>query len=248
MVGGLLAAFFSLAGWWDVSKLAGEARDPGRTLPRALILGVGLVTLAYMVVSAAFWYLVPLSGVDSGRGFAAQAGEAMFGAAGGRVFAAVVIVSVMGSLVGLLMAAPRVYYAMARDGLFPAWLAAVHPRLGTPARAVAIQAVAASALAATGSFDQILSYFMAVTIAFLALTAAVVYIPPATPGAGRAPGHPFTPLGFIVPAVAIVAMQVASDPIRSGVGLGIVALGVPAAGLFLRGSPRPIPPAAPPGP
>ncbi|OJW20885.1 MAG: hypothetical protein BGO49_29195 [Planctomycetales bacterium 71-10] len=248
MVGGLLAAFFSLAGWWDVSKLAGEARDPGRTLPRALILGVGLVTLAYMVVSAAFWYLVPLSGVDSGRGFAAQAGEAMFGAAGGRVFAAVVIVSVMGSLVGLLMAAPRVYYAMARDGLFPAWLAAVHPRLGTPARAVAIQAVAASALAATGSFDQILSYFMAVTIAFLALTAAVVYITPATPGAGRAPGHPFTPLGFIVPAVAIVAMQVASDPIRSGVGLGIVALGVPAAGLFLRGSPRPIPPAAPPGP
>ncbi len=234
LVGGLLAAFFSLAGWWDVAKLAGEARDPERTVPRALVLGVGLVTIAYMGVAAAFWYLVPLSAVDAERGFAAQAGAAMFGAAGGRVFAAVVVVSVMGSLVGLLMAAPRVYHTMARDGLFPAWLAAVHPRLGTPARAVAIQAAAASALAATGTFEQILSYFMAVAIAFLALAAATVYFIPATAGAGRVPGHPFTPLGFIVPAVAILAMQAASDPIRSGIGMGVVALGIPASGFFLK--------------
>lgn len=248
MIGGLLAAFFSLAGWWDASKLAGEVREPGWTLPRALILGVGVVTLAYMTVSAAFWYLVPLSRVDSGLGFAAQAGEALFGAAGGRIFAGVVVVSVMGSLVGLLMAAPRVYYAMARDGLFPGWLASVHPRLGTPARAIAFQAAAASVLAATGSFGEILAYFMAVTVGFLALTAAVVYVTPATTTAGRVPGHPWTPLAFIVPAVAIVAMQVAADPIRSGVGLGIVALGVPASGLFGWASPRTLPPAAPPGP
>ena len=227
IVGGLLAAFFSLAGWWDLNKVAGEVRDPGRTMPRALILGMAFVTLAYILVSAVFWYLVPLSQVDTARGFAAQAGEALFGAAGGRIFASIVILSVLGSLAGLLMTAPRVYVAMARDGLFPSALAAIHPRFGTPARATALQAIVASILVISGSFEQILSYFMAVTIAFLALIAAVVYILPAASGPGRVPGHPVTPLGFLIPVAAVVLLQVVNDPVRTGLGLGIVALGLP---------------------
>ena len=235
MVGGLLAAFFSLAGWWDASKVAGEVRAPGRNLPRALLLGISTVTGAYILVSAVFWYLVPLAQVDPDRGFAAQAGEALFGAAGGRVFSAIVVLSVLGSLAGITMAAPRVYCAMARDGVFPAGLAAIHPRFGTPARATALQAAVASGLVVAGSFEQTLSYFMAVTIAFLALIVAVVYVLPDRTKTSRVPGFPLTPLGFIIPVALIVVMRVIGDPIRSGIGMGIVALGLPAYEVFRRG-------------
>lgn len=238
LVGGMLAAFFSLAGWWDVSKIAGEVRDPTRTMPRALLLGVGIVTLVYILISAVFWYLVPLSLVDPHRGFAAQAGEALFGRAGERIFASIVILSVLGSLVGIIMAAPRVYYAIARDRLFPSGLAAVHPRFGTPARATAIQAIVASVLVMSGSFEQILSYFMAVTIAFLALMVVAVFFLPAEPGTPRVPGYPLTPLGFIVPVVLIVVLQLSQGPVRSGIGFGIVALGVPIYEIFFRAAAR----------
>ena len=92
---------------------------------------------AFGVVSVVFLYLVPLPEVTTDQNFAAQAGEALFGRAGGMSFSVVVIVSVLGSLLGVVMGAPRVYYAMARDGLFLPGLAEVHPRLGTPARAIA---------------------------------------------------------------------------------------------------------------
>jgi len=109
----LVGAFFAFGGWWEISKLAGEARDPARTVPRALAIGVSIITAIYILTSAVFLYLVPLDRVTSGETFAAQAGEALFGAAGGKVFALIVIVAVLGSLLGLLMALPRVYYAMA---------------------------------------------------------------------------------------------------------------------------------------
>ncbi len=82
LAGGLVAAFFSFGGWWDLGKLAGEVRDPGRNLPRALVLGIAAVTAAYVLISAVFLYLVPLSRVATDEGFAAQVGEALFGRAG----------------------------------------------------------------------------------------------------------------------------------------------------------------------
>src|SRR5206468_9901743 len=115
LAAGLVGAFFAFGGWWEIPKLAGEARDPARTVPRALAIGVAIITAIYIMTSAIFLYLVPLERVTSGETFAAQAGEALFGPAGGRVFSGVVIVAVLGSLLGLLMALPRVYYAMARS-------------------------------------------------------------------------------------------------------------------------------------
>lgn len=237
MVGGLIAAFISLAGWWDASKIAGEIRDPSRSLPRALLLGVSIVTFVYILISGVLWYLVPLAQVDPDRGLS-QAGEALFGVAGGRIFSAFAVLLILGNLAGIVMAAPRVYYAMARDGLFPAGLAAIHPKFGTPARATALQAIVASALVVSGSFDQILSYFMAATLAFLVLTVVVIYILPREPGAAPVLGYPLTPLGFIVPVALIVVMRLVGDPIRSGIGMGMVALGLPIYEIFLRGPTR----------
>jgi APA family basic amino acid/polyamine antiporter len=234
LAGGFIGAFFSFGGWWDLSKLAGEVREPARTLPRALVLGVSLVTMAYILTSAVFLYLVPLDRVTTDRGFAAQAGAALFGPAGATVFAAIVVVSVLGSLAGILLAAPRVYFAMSRDGLFIPGLARLHPRFGTPARATMVQAVLASLLAASGTFEEILAYFIFPTVVFLALTAASVYRLGGSAERTRLPGYPVTPLAFLVPVAALLVLLAMGNPLRTLLGTGIVLLGIPAFALTAR--------------
>jgi APA family basic amino acid/polyamine antiporter len=230
---GLVGAFIALAGWWDASKLAGEIRDPERNLPRALFAGVSIVTIVYIAVSLVFLYLVPperLAANDTA--FASLAGEALLGRAGGIAFTGVVIISVAGSLAAVLMAFPRVYYAMAQDGLFFTSVAVVDPRRGTPARSIAIQAALASVLALSGTFDQILDYFMAPTLLFVALTVAAVFVlrrPLADRPALLTPGFPVAPLVFLVPIVILMR-----DPIRTSVGFLILVVGVPVSGWMLR--------------
>jgi APA family basic amino acid/polyamine antiporter len=225
----LVGAFFAFGGWWEISKLAGEARDPARTLPRALALGVTIVTGIYIVTSAVFLYLVPLERVTSGETFAAQAGELLFGPAGGDVFAWIVIVAVLGSLLGLLMALPRVYYAMAADGVFFKAVAAVHPRFGTPARAVAIQATLASILVASGTFNQIIAYFVFVTVLFVGLTVAGLFRIRQRSGAAAYStwGYPVTPVVFLTLVVLMLLLLARHNPLQAALGVGIVALGVP---------------------
>ena len=230
LAGALVGAFFAFGGWWEISKLAGEARDPDRTVPRALALGVAIVTVAYILTSAVFLYLVPLHQVTSGETFAAQAGEALFGRAGGQVFAGIVVVSVLGSLAALLMALPRVYYAMARDGVFFRPIGAVHPRFRTPVRAIAVQATLASTFVALGTFDEILGYFIFVTVLFLGLTVAAVFVlrrrdPGPLPF--PTPGYPMTPIAFLVFVAVLLVLLGGSQPVQAALGVGVVALGVP---------------------
>jgi APA family basic amino acid/polyamine antiporter len=232
----LVGAFFAFGGWWEIAKLAGEARDPARTLPRALALGVAAITLVYIATSAVFLYLVPLERVTSGETFAAQAGEALFGPAGGRIFAAIVIVAVLGSLLALLMALPRVYYAMARDGVFFRSVATVHPRFGTPVRAVAIQATLASVLVVFGTFQQIISYFVFVTVVFLALTVSgVFFLRHRQRDAIQVPGYPLTPLLFLTLVAVLLILLAGHDPLQAVLGVGIVALGAPVYFIVFRG-------------
>jgi APA family basic amino acid/polyamine antiporter len=225
----MINGFFAFGGWWEIAKLGGEAKDPARTMPRALALGVIAVTAIYILTSAVFLYLVPLERVTSGETFAAQAGEALFGPSGGRVFAAIVIVAILGSLFALLMALPRVYYAMARDGVFFKAVATVHPRFGTPVRAVAIQATLASVLVLLGTFQQILNYFIFITVVFLALTVAGLLVLRRREGAGRyrIPGYPVTPLLFLTLVAVLLVLLGGHDPKQAARGVGVVALGVP---------------------
>jgi APA family basic amino acid/polyamine antiporter len=230
LAGGMVAAFFSFAGWWDAAKLAGEVKDPGRVLPRALGLGVLVVTAVYVLTSAVFLYLVPLEQVTSGEAFAAQAGQAIFGTAGAVVFSSIVIVSVTTSLAVYLMVAPRVYYAMARDGLFFKAVAEVSPRFGTPARAILIQAVLACVLVLLGTFNQVVAYLIFVTVLFVAFTVAALFVlrrRPAPDGTYRTTGYPVTPLVFLVLVAVLLFLLASNNPREAGLGAVVVALGLP---------------------
>lgn len=238
LAGGLVAAFFSFGGWWDVTKLAGEVRDPGRTLPRALLCGVLVVTLVYILTSAVFLYLVPLEAVTAGETFAAQAGEALFGRAGGRVFSTIVIIAVFSSLAAVIMSAPRVYFAMARDGLFIPAAASLHPQFGTPARAIALQALLASLLVVLGAFNEIISYFIFVVVIFVALTVAALFVlrrKPAGELRYRTPGYPVTPVVFLVLTAVLLFLLAGNNPRKSFLGVAVVLLGVPVYYLLFRG-------------
>lgn len=238
LAGALVAAFFSFGGWWDVSKLAGEVKEPARNLPRALIYGVLVVTLVYILTSMVFMYLVPVERVASGETFAAQAGEALFGRAGGWVFASIVIVSVFGSLAGIIMAAPRVYYAMARHGLFLPLAAEIHTRFGTPARAIALQALLASVLVTLGTFNQIVAYFIFVVVLFIAFTVAAVFVL-RRKGAGEQPafrayGYPVTPIIFLALVALLLVMLLGNNLKQALLGVAVVALGIPIYHLMFR--------------
>jgi APA family basic amino acid/polyamine antiporter len=225
-----VGAFFSFGGWWDLSKLAGEVRDPERTLPRALIYGVTIITAVYILTSAAFMYLVPLEQVTSGEIFAAQAGEVLFGRLGGQVLSGIVIVAVLGSLAAVVMSAPRVYFAMARDGLFIPAAAAIHPRYGTPARAIIIQATLASVLVLVGTFNTIISYFVFVVVIFIALTVAALFVLRRKASGGfvyRTPGYPVTPIIFLLLISLLLFLLGGHNPLQAGLGVGVVALGLP---------------------
>ena len=137
----MVGAFFSFGGWWDLSKLDGECANR-HTLPKYELR----CSWSPVYILHVQFYISAVRRVTSGETFAAQAGEVLFGRAGGQVFALTVIVAVLGSLVAVVMSAPRVYFAMARDGLFVPAVASLHPRFETPARAIGLQAVLSSLL------------------------------------------------------------------------------------------------------
>jgi APA family basic amino acid/polyamine antiporter len=228
LAGGMVGAFFAFAGWWEISRMAGEIRDPQKNLPKALTIGVGLLTLIYVSTSAVFMYLVPTGNVTDDETFAAQAGEALFGAVGGKIFAAIVVVSVLGTLVAYLMAAPRVYYAMARDGLFFDSVARLHPRFKTPDRATLIQVILAAILILSGDFKQIISYFFFVVVFFIALTAGGLFVVQKRDFEGyKTPFFPFTPIVFLALTAVVLFLIGVGNPFQTLLGVLVVLLGLP---------------------
>jgi basic amino acid/polyamine antiporter, APA family len=230
LAGGFVGAFFAFAGWWDLGKLAGEVKNPGRTLPLALVYGVVIILIVYVLTSFAFVYLVPLDQVQSGETFAAQAGEVLFGRAGGLIFSLVVVVAVLGSLAAVIMSAPRVYFAMARDGVFFPSVATLHKSFETPARAIALQAVLASVLVVAGSFNEILTYFVFVVVVFVGFTVAALFkFRRDDPDGVRylTPGYPLTPVVFLIMIVIMLVLLGGNNPKQALLGVAVVALGLP---------------------
>ncbi len=237
--GGIVGAFFAFAGWWEVTRVAGEIENPQRNLPRALVVGVIIITLVYILTSAVFFYLVPLLAVTTDETFAAQAGEALFGKIGGVVFAAIVIISILGTLIAYLMLAPRVYYAMARDDLFFKRFGEPHPRFNTPHRAIIVQIVLASILVLAGNFEQILSYFFFVVVLFIALVVAGIFKIHRREFDGyKTVCYPFTPLFFLVVTALVLLMIAMRNPQESFLGAAVVLLGIPVYYLFFKANPK----------
>jgi APA family basic amino acid/polyamine antiporter len=225
----LVAAFYSFGGWWDVSKIAGEIAEPHRTLPRALVIGVAGVIAAYVIVSGVFLYLVPLESVTSDQTFVAQAGQVLFGRVGASLLSGIVVLCVLGSLAALIMTAPRVYYAMACDGVFLHSVATVSAS-GTPARAIAIQGFMASLLVVLGNFDQILGYFIFCAVLFLGLTVGTLFIFPRRESGERSittPLYPATPIAFLVLIITMLLLMLLRSPRQSLLGLLVVVAGLP---------------------
>jgi basic amino acid/polyamine antiporter, APA family len=232
----MVGAFFSFGGWWDVSKISGEVRDAGRTLPRAMLFGTLLVTAVYILVSAVFLYLAPLTSVTSNQTFVAQAGSVLFGPLGGKIFAAIVIVCVFSSLAALIMSAPRVYYAMAQDGLFFRRVSEISPRFGTPVSAILIQGTISSVLVAVSSFQKIIEYFIFVAVVFLAMAGAGLILARwrniGTAPLFRAPLYPVPVIIFLLLITTLLVLLAGHSPTQAGLGGAVVLAGIPAYWLF----------------
>jgi APA family basic amino acid/polyamine antiporter len=224
-----IGAFFSFAGWWEASKIAGEVRNPRRTLPLAFTCGVFLVTVVYLLVSVAFLSVVPLERIVSNTAFVAQFGEALFGTVGGKVLSACVLLSVLGGLMALTMAAPRVYYAMAKDGAFFKVFGRLHPRFGTPANAVLLQTGLALLVLCFGAFDRILSFIIFSAICFLALSTASLF---RMKEPVRRWWFPVAPIVFLLGCGIINLMILMHDPVPALLGLAIVLCGDPVRHFF----------------
>jgi basic amino acid/polyamine antiporter, APA family len=229
IAGATVSAFFSFGGWWEAGKIAGEVRNPRRNLPLAFTCGVLLVTAVYLLVSFAFLSVVPLDRIVSNTAFVAQFGEALFGSLGGRVLSGCVLLSVLGGMMALTMAAPRVYYAMARDGAFFSTFGRLHPRFGTPANAILLQTGLALIVLCFGAFDRILSFIIFSAICFLALSAASLF---RLKEPVRRWWYPAAPVLFLFGCTVINLLILMHDPIPALLGLIAVLCGDPVRRFF----------------
>jgi basic amino acid/polyamine antiporter, APA family len=234
---GVSAALFAFGGWHMVTYVAGETRDAAKTIPRALLIGVFIVTACYIGLNAAYLRILPISKVVSSSRVAADAARALAGPRGAAVISALVILSAVGVLNGVILAGPRTYFAMSEEGLAFRWLGRAHPKFRTPYLATALQAIWSCALVATGTYRILFTrvvytewiFFALMTMGLMRLRRRKDYAPPY-----RAWGASFVPVVFAASAIGVAGIQIAADPWQAASGLGLVVLGLPVYRLFIR--------------
>jgi basic amino acid/polyamine antiporter, APA family len=231
-------AFWAYDGWNNITYIAGEVREPSRTIPRALFIGALVVMSVYVLTNLAYLYVIPLEEMAQSKLVAADAMQRVFGATGAALISSLVILSTFGTANGTILASARVYFAMARDGFFFRGLGQVHPRFETPARSLLVQGIWASLLVFSGTFDQLTDMLIFVSWIFYFMGALGVFIlrrkEPDTPRPYRVWGYPVVPLVFVVFAAAYVVVTLFDDTRNSLFGLILVALGIPLYFVFRR--------------
>jgi APA family basic amino acid/polyamine antiporter len=241
-----VAGLFAFGGWHMVTYTGDETVDARRTIPRALLIGTLIVTVSYIAVNAAYLAVLPPSAMASSTRVAADFAERLMGSGGAAAVSALVILSTLGALTGIILTGPRVYLAAAQDGLLVRWVGEVHPRFGTPHHAIMLQAVWASVLVATGSYRALFTRVVYTEWIFFGLMAAGIFILRRRARYAptyRAWGYPVLPVIFIVATAAIVINQIVTEPLESVTGLLIVLAGLPLYYLRVsrRASTRPLP-------
>ena len=229
----LVPVMWTYDGWSNLSFIGGEVKDPGRNMPRALIIGTSAIVVIYLIVNAAYLYLLPVPAIASAERVAATAAMQIpiFGAAGAAIISGIVMVSCFGSVNGSLMTGPRVFFAMSDRGLLFPLVARVSPRFKTPSVAIWLAAALAVTYVLQNSFAQLADRFVLGTWPFYALAVAGVFIlrrkRPDLARPYRTWGYPVTPALFLLASVGMMANAIITNPKDNGVTFGIILAGVP---------------------
>ncbi len=234
-------------GWQYVTFSAGETIDPQRAFPLGIAIGTLVLIAIYCLANLG--YVAALGAETAARSdsIAATAATAALGSRAGKLIGVAVLVSMFSAANGLVLTAPRVFFAMARDGVFFRQLAAIHPRFGTPAIAVVATCAWAMLLAVSGTFEQLLTYVVFTGWIFYALGAATIFVfrrrHPEAPRPFRVPGYPLTPVLFVAASAAIVLNALFTQTVQAAIGIGVVLTGVPAYLVWRSGTRPPAQPA-----
>ena len=228
----MIPVMFTYSGWNAASYMAEEIRDPGRNVPRALISGTAGVIVIYLLINVLYLYVVPIGELAATQGSVLDVvADRLLGQRAGNVMAVVALVSLAAGINAWTFAGPRVYFAMARDGLFFKSAARVHPKYKTPAASIIAQAAFSILLVLTGSLDSIANYVGFAITLFAGTAVAAVFVlrarEPQAPRPYRAWGYPVTPAIFVLVSAAIVLNALYTAPRVTGTGAAIILAGVP---------------------
>lgn len=234
----LIAALWAFSGWANINSLAEELKNPSRDLPLAMILGVGGVTLLYCLFNFALLNVLPATSLVASATPAAAVAVALFGRVGGVVIAGGALISILGSCNGCILAFPRNYFAMSRDGLFFPQLGEIHPRFGTPVVASIASAAISIVLIMTGTFQQLTTLVVFSGMIYTTLAIAAVFVlrrkQPNLERPYRVWGYPLVPIFVLLLNAGLMLNSLLEDPRSSLIGLLVPALGIPAYYYFSR--------------
>ena len=227
----MIGALWAYEGWNACTFASGEVKNPERNLPLALIFGTLAVIVLYLGLNLIYYHVLDLNEIAGSSRVGADAAVRIFGRTGSYLVTVVIIISTLGSLNGSILAAPRVYYAMAKDGLFFKWCSAVHPRYHTPHLALTVQMVWAVLMVAMGTYEELYTYVIFAAWVFYALTAYAVVIlrrkQPDAPRPYRVFGYPFVPIIFVLTSAWLILNTLIEKPVEAGIGTLMVVVGVP---------------------
>jgi amino acid transporter len=227
----LISVLWAYDGFADVSFVAGEVKDPQRTLPRAIVAGTLAIIGIYLAANAAYLYVNPVPVIATSPLIAADTMRALFGQAGVAFVSIVVTISTFGALIAIMLSAPRIFFAMAGDRLFFPAMARVHPRYGTPHVAIALSASLGVVFVLTRTFEQLADTFVLTIWPFYGLAIAGLYrlrrTRPDLPRPYKVPGYPIVPAVFVAAVVYLVTNALVADPLWTGATFAVVLAGVP---------------------
>jgi APA family basic amino acid/polyamine antiporter len=234
MAGALVSTLFAYSGWNAATYVSGEMRDPARGLGRALALGTGMCVALYVAVNAVYLRAMPVSELAKSAEPARAAALALGGPAAGVVLTPLIAICVVSSMQASVMVGPRIYQAMAKDGLFPAPIARSHAVTGVPVASIVLQGFVSLVLLFTGSFDQLVGFTMFAIITFSTLVVVAVFVlrvrMPEAPRPFKVPGYPLVPALFVAASAWMIwsVLMFGSLVNQALAGLAIVATGIPA--------------------
>jgi len=237
----LVPVVFSYGGWQTATFIAGEIKEPRKNLPRGLIIGVIGVVVLYLAANVVYTSVLGTAGLAASKAPASDVMRSALGDFGARLIAAGIAISTVGFLSQSMLTAPRVYFAMAKDGLFFKRVATVHPQTRAPIVAIALQGMLAILIALLGTYERILNYVVSIDMIFFGLTACCIFVFRKREGAAattRVPGHPLTTLVFIAVCWLVVINTVYRDTHNTLIGILIMIAGIPAYAFWRQRSSR----------